>query len=78
MIFRATGRIAVSEAAGVGWHNPASLPVTSPHEPVCRACEWFRADTERCYRVCRMCPADERRRKPWDRMPRCPEGKWVR
>ncbi len=78
MIFRATGRIPGWKGASLPPAAPAAPAVPSPHEIACRACDWFRADTQRCYRVCPICPADSRRHRPWDRMPRCPDGKWVR
>lgn len=54
----------------------APAPVPSDREAICRACEWFHAATDRCGRPCGMCPVDDRRRTPWQNMPRCPGGLW--
>lgn len=78
MIFRATGRIGALGGVLRPAPEAPAVAVVTPQEELCRECEWFRADTQRCYRVCRICPADERRHKPWLRMPRCPDEKWVR
>ena len=42
---------------------------------VCTKCEHLVAGL-RCGKPCNVCPRDSRRINPWERMPRCPAGKW--
>ena len=42
---------------------------------VCEKCEHLSGGI-RCVKPCNVCPRDSRRVKPWERMPRCPAGKW--
>lgn len=40
----------------------------------CQACEHL--SIERCCKPCQICPRDERRNQPWERLPRCPDNRW--
>lgn len=46
------------------------------HELICRACQFFLSEIERCMHPNCGCPRSDARAKPWKKLRRCPVKNW--